>query len=461
MPRQKADAKSIASKYQLYQQLEGDAFAERWLGEWEGQLVLVKYLQPLDETGQDIWQNWGKNIYRLRKTQVPPSIQLPIAWGLEEGAPYLVLPYLEGQTLASLKGQLDEKQLATILLEMSEALSWLHNQWEPILHLSIHPQNILLAPTGQYKLLDVGLTGPLRLLRGPMKTGLQTHRGYLASEYFDAGQSVGPEADIFALGASLYEAASGQLPLGELGGKRLLDGGEIPRLPENFSPRFNQILQVMLAKGADRRPDATTLVRLGEVFRGTGDWQSVSGFSFAPSVPYRSKQKLNLPVPELGKPRISPAAWRGIGIGSLVLVLALGGWLLYPSLSRLWTNEDPSPITQSDLVERDIPTSAQDFAFPMEPTVKELLAEYLKLNQMLTGFPQESQLGQSDRTFLKLTRMKITSLEDEMLQRLDFNPENIQEVNGWKGTPDAVWLQDALSRVNRYLESLNLMDIRP
>lgn len=470
MPKRKVGAKSIATKYRLHQEVKGDSFAERWMGEWEGTPVVVKYLKPLDEKGKEIWQAWGKSIYRIRKTQVPDQIQIPLAWGLEKNAPYVVLPFEEGEPLSQIQGKLDEKQLAHILLEMSEALSWLHNQWEPVFHHTIHPGNIFQSSDGKCRLLDLGLTGPLRLLGGPKISDRLARWGYLAPEYFDNSVEIGPEADIFALGASLYQVATGELPLGEGGGKRLFDGGEVLPLPAQYSPRFNQIIQVMMAKGPDRRPDANTLVRLGEVYRGTGAWKSVSGFSFAPTTPYRPGKKINVSVPEIQKPKIQipPVFWKGLGVGVLVAALGLGAWSVTPTVKELLSREGQSVVNEeipentlsdTDATELGQTPPAAKEEYPMELTVKEFMGEYLKLRQMLSTIPNEDKISQSDKTFLRLTRMKLESLEDEMQQRLDYDPKVPQVVMGWKQDPDAVWVQDALGRVNRYLESLDLMDL--
>jgi serine/threonine-protein kinase len=142
--------------------------------------------------------------------------------GDQAGTAYLVMQYLEGETLADrlAKGALQLDQALTIAIEVGSALDKAHRAG--IVHRDLKPGNIMLTKTGA-KLLDFGLaksTSPMAAVAGlsalpttpPNLTAQGTIVGtfqYMAPEQIE-GQEADARTDIFAFGAVLYEMVTGK-----------------------------------------------------------------------------------------------------------------------------------------------------------------------------------------------------------------------------------------------------------
>src|SRR5512144_919226 len=141
--------------------------------------------------------------------------------GREGETEYLVMEYLEGETLADrlLKGPLPREQTLRFGMQIADALDKAHRQG--IVHRDLKPGNVMLTKTG-VKLLDFGLAKAVApasqqssLTALPTQHAL-TQEGtilgtfqYMAPEQLE-GREADARTDIFALGAVLYEMATGK-----------------------------------------------------------------------------------------------------------------------------------------------------------------------------------------------------------------------------------------------------------
>jgi hypothetical protein len=141
--------------------------------------------------------------------------------GTQSGVDFLVLEYLEGETLAHRveRGAMPTQELLKIATEVSDALDKAHRQG--VTHRDIKPGNIMLVKLGA-KLLDFGLAKPVATPASATLTSLPTASQPLTAEgtivgtfqYMAQEQLEGKEADarsdIFSFGAVLYEMATGK-----------------------------------------------------------------------------------------------------------------------------------------------------------------------------------------------------------------------------------------------------------
>jgi eukaryotic-like serine/threonine-protein kinase len=153
-----------------------------------------------------------------------PNICLLYDVGQQDGISFLVMEYLEGETLADrlLKGPLPSEQVLRYGIEICEGLEKAHRSG--VVHRDLKPGNIMLTKGGA-KLMDFGLAKPA-VSASPLSSGLTqtiatpqhplTVEGMVVGtfQYMSPEQVEGKEADtrsdIFALGAVLYEMVTGK-----------------------------------------------------------------------------------------------------------------------------------------------------------------------------------------------------------------------------------------------------------
>lgn len=136
----------------------------------------------------------------------------------EEGAPFLVMPYIEGLTLdvwAKENGP-DTRTGLKMFLRIADAVAFAHENL--VVHRDLKPGNILVTPSGDPVLLDFGAA---RLLRSEGHTGVtQTAVPLLTARYASPEQIAGMagtiRGDVYSLGVVLYELLTGRWPYGEV-----------------------------------------------------------------------------------------------------------------------------------------------------------------------------------------------------------------------------------------------------
>ncbi len=133
----------------------------------------------------------------------------------EWGNAYLVMDFVEGQSLADLiaaRGPLPEAQVLDWARQLLDALAYCHSKG--VIHRDIKPQNIIIQPDGQAVLVDFGLV-KLWDPRDPRTRAVVRAMGtpeYAPPEQWGMGHT-DPRSDIYSLGATLYYALTGQAPI--------------------------------------------------------------------------------------------------------------------------------------------------------------------------------------------------------------------------------------------------------
>ncbi len=171
-----------------------------------------------------------------------------------EGRPFMVLEYVEGDTLKNIlsQGRLAWPRAVEIMVDVLEALDRAHGLG--IVHRDLKPANIMVTSIGQVKVLDFGIAKLYRDVptphegdtsqTGDIPVGMTVQGSlvgtvaYMAPEQA-AGGAVGPESDIWAVGVILFECLTGKRPLAGMRSREVLDYLLDPTLP---MPRVGQIL---------------------------------------------------------------------------------------------------------------------------------------------------------------------------------------------------------------------------
>lgn len=181
----------------------------------------------------------------------------------QDSCPYLVMPYCP-RSAASMVGQLSENEIWHFVLDVANGLAYLHEQVPPIIHQDIKPDNVLQTKTGEFVITDFGIS---KQLRGTMRSATGDSRGaiaYMGPERFTRDYKTIKASDIWSLGASVYEMATGNLPFEGKGGVLMDAGAEIPDLPASFSSELNALLRSCMSKDPWDRPSATVIHDIAE-----------------------------------------------------------------------------------------------------------------------------------------------------------------------------------------------------
>jgi serine/threonine protein kinase/Tfp pilus assembly protein PilF len=184
--------------------------------------------------------------------------------GSENGIDFLVMEYLEGETLQDrlLGGSLPLEQVARYAMEIADALDTAHRKG--FVHRDLKPSNVFLTRHGEAKVLDFGLVKleeesvtDLRTITNPANlTSPGTAVGTVA--YMSPEQARGDEldarTDIFSFGAVLYEMTSGKPAFpGKTAAvifKAILD--QTPVAPSQLNPEFPQRLEQIIFKALEK-----------------------------------------------------------------------------------------------------------------------------------------------------------------------------------------------------------------
>jgi serine/threonine protein kinase len=140
-----------------------------------------------------------------------PGIIRVHEFGHHQGLPYFALDYLPGGSLAEqLKGRPQQpRHAAALVAKLAEAIQAAHDQG--IIHRDLKPGNVLLTGTGEPKITDFGLAKQQDSQLTATGVALGTPC-YMSPEQAQGEREVGPLADVYALGAVLYEMLTGRPP---------------------------------------------------------------------------------------------------------------------------------------------------------------------------------------------------------------------------------------------------------
>eukprot|EP00043_Microstomoeca_roanoka_P020315 m.244201 g.244201 ORF g.244201 m.244201 type:complete len:398 (+) comp17145_c1_seq2:260-1453(+) len=208
-----------------------------------------------------------------------------------EGEIHILMEYMDGGSLDFVLrrvGRIPEAVVAVICLKVVEGLAYLHNDLN-VMHRDIKPSNILVNSDGAVKLCDFGVSGELQ---NSLAYSFVGTRSYMAPERLK-GEEYTVESDIWSLGVSLIELATGHFPIPAENLKDLvpireppssLEGmaappqaasmvvfelltriveGESPRLPADsgFSDDFCDFVASCLQKDPKTRPTLSQLLQ--------------------------------------------------------------------------------------------------------------------------------------------------------------------------------------------------------
>jgi serine/threonine protein kinase len=129
------------------------------------------------------------------------------------GELYCVMEFVDGESLLQkMKRGIERAEAVRIVARAARAVDYAHTH--EVLHRDIKPGNILIGSNGEVRLTDFGIARALDDGGGRTLTGIMLGTpGYMAPEQIRDAKNVGPPADIYALGATLFAGLTGKLPI--------------------------------------------------------------------------------------------------------------------------------------------------------------------------------------------------------------------------------------------------------
>jgi serine/threonine protein kinase len=298
----------FANRYLLEHLLGRGGFSEVWLvtDTLTELKVALKVYAPgtgMNDLGVKVFSSEFSLVFDLNHN----NLLKPSYFDTYNHMPYLVLPYCEQGSIASLVGEISEPEAWNVLYDIASGLEYLHEQDPPVIHQDIKPDNVLIGPTGRYLLTDFGISMKARNTFRQSLQGAGTSIGtlaYMGPERFSKFPMPIKASDIFSLGVTMYELLTGLAPFGEHGGLLLSKGAEVPSMEGNRSPQLVAIIESCLKKDTWERPSASDIKAKCEQYMNK-DKQPDRSLS---SIPTNPPISTNTPTPPItsGRNRPSP-----------------------------------------------------------------------------------------------------------------------------------------------------------
>ncbi|MHB9863012.1 serine/threonine-protein kinase [Streptomyces sp. YIM S03343] len=266
MMRLRREDPRVVGSFRLHRRLGAGGMGVVYLGsDKKGQRVALKVIRPDLAEDQEFRSRFAREVSAARRIRGGCTARL-VAADLETDRPWFATQYVPGPSLhdkVNDEGSLPAAEVASIGAALSEGLVAVHEAG--VVHRDLKPSNILLSPKGP-RIIDFGIawaTGASTLTHVGTAVGSP---GFLAPEQV-RGAAVTPATDVFALGATLAYACTGDSPFGHGSSEVMLyrvvhEEPQLHGVPDALAP----LVAACLAKNPEERPSTLQLsLRLKEI----------------------------------------------------------------------------------------------------------------------------------------------------------------------------------------------------
>ena len=257
------EGKIVAGRYRVERLLGQGGMGSVWAGRHNtlGHLVAIKFIHPRLATSREALRRFDVEAKAAARLKSRHAVSVYDHGVTVEGEPYIVMEYLEGESLEQRLQRLGPMPLRLVIEIMNQAAKALAAAHEEgIVHRDLKPDNIFLAKDKEaggagfcVKLVDFGIAKILESERGlalaHTETGMVIGTPYFMSpEAFTGSAPVTPASDVWSLGACAFAAACGRVPFeGDAIGEVVLKvcaepmpvpSALVPELPKSFDVWF-------------------------------------------------------------------------------------------------------------------------------------------------------------------------------------------------------------------------------
>ncbi|MBN1944348.1 MAG: protein kinase [Bradymonadales bacterium] len=260
----------LVGRYEIIRVLGEGGFAAVYLASDRraGGLVAIKVLRPERSGEEDFAERFRQEVMLVRQLRHPNTIKIWDLGSTDDGLLYMVMEYVEGETLASLlqtNGAIPPARAALIVSQVLQSLGEAHQRG--IIHRDLKPGNIMVSPLAEgsdfVKVLDFGIAKAVNtdLSQVNTKTGLVMCTPRYAPPEILLKSHIGPHSDVYAVGLILAEILTGRSPFEGLEEAAVI-AQQLQPSPLVFPPQLMEgplgsIVSVATRKSpAERYPDA-------------------------------------------------------------------------------------------------------------------------------------------------------------------------------------------------------------
>ncbi|KAK5620293.1 hypothetical protein CRENBAI_025869 [Crenichthys baileyi] len=240
----------------------------------QGQLIAVKQV-CLDSSDPDAAKkeyNRLQGEVELLKTLRHSNIVGFLGTSFYQHVVSIFMEYIPGGSIASILhrfGPLPERVLALYTHQILEGVAFLHQN--RVIHRDLKGNNVMLMPTGVIKLIDFGCARRLSFLNQTAPNSGELLKSVHGTPYWMAPEVInesgyGRKSDIWSVGCTVYEMATGKPPLAHMDKMAALfyigsSRGLMPALPDGFSENSKDFVKICLTCDQSLRPSADQLLR--------------------------------------------------------------------------------------------------------------------------------------------------------------------------------------------------------
>ncbi|RTL40794.1 MAG: serine/threonine protein kinase [Candidatus Melainabacteria bacterium] len=245
------------SKYTIEERLSAGGQATAYLARTaeNRQVVLKEFILAIASTPGALLESareFETEVSLLSQLNHPGIVKLEDFFS-EDGRVYVVLEYIQGQTVrqkVQQDGPLSETEAIKITGAVCDVLEYMHKLDPPIVHRDITPENILVLPDGSIKLIDFSLAVKSNGTRTTDSCGKQA---FTPPEQFR--DEVCPASDIYGLGATIYFMLTGLPP-------KPITVSSPKQRASNVSDEMNQIVERATQLDLNQRYDSIHWLKL-------------------------------------------------------------------------------------------------------------------------------------------------------------------------------------------------------